>query len=269
MKFYGITLIKNEADIIEYSLNKASEWADKLFVFDNGSTDGTWEIVQGMKNEKVIPVISDPCTFKDSLRGNLYNVFKDELEDGDWVVIQDGDEFFFDDPREFVKKVSLKYHFVGGKKIDYFITKEDIKEFDVGPKFENNLDKIKYYNPESWSEPRLIRYRKNLEWGKNDSFPKYMGIICPDQIRIKHYPQRSPEQMKVRHGARKVIKSNGGDWYNQWEGNDWEDHLRSRKELESSTDPEVVFRNPTLNNHLHSPWKLMIKRIMHGVGLWP
>ena len=45
-KIYSLLLVKNEADIIRESLLAAIKWSDKVIVIDNGSEDGTWEIVQ-------------------------------------------------------------------------------------------------------------------------------------------------------------------------------------------------------------------------------
>ena len=45
-KIYSLLLVKNEADIIRTSILAAAQWSDKVIVMDNGSTDGTWEIVQ-------------------------------------------------------------------------------------------------------------------------------------------------------------------------------------------------------------------------------
>ena len=45
-KIYSLLLVKNESDIIRESLLAAIKWSDKVIVMDNGSTDGTWEIVK-------------------------------------------------------------------------------------------------------------------------------------------------------------------------------------------------------------------------------
>ena len=37
--------VKNEVDIIDQSLRAAASWCSKIYVFDNGSDDGTWETV--------------------------------------------------------------------------------------------------------------------------------------------------------------------------------------------------------------------------------
>lgn len=55
MKIFAIMLVKNEADIVGYVLKEAEKWADKIFIIDNGSTDGTWEIIQSMRNEIITP----------------------------------------------------------------------------------------------------------------------------------------------------------------------------------------------------------------------
>ena len=50
-KIYSLLLVKNEADIIRESLMAAIQWSDKVIVIDNGSTDGTWEIVQELAKQ--------------------------------------------------------------------------------------------------------------------------------------------------------------------------------------------------------------------------
>lgn len=55
MKIFAIMLVKNESDIVGYVLKEAEKWVDKIFIIDNGSTDGTWEIIQSMRNEIITP----------------------------------------------------------------------------------------------------------------------------------------------------------------------------------------------------------------------
>ncbi len=45
MQIHSICLVKNEADIIEQTLKAGIDWSDFIYVFDNGSSDGTWEKV--------------------------------------------------------------------------------------------------------------------------------------------------------------------------------------------------------------------------------
>ena len=41
-------IVKNEFDIIRSVLSAAEEWANKIYIVDNGSTDGTWEAILSM-----------------------------------------------------------------------------------------------------------------------------------------------------------------------------------------------------------------------------
>lgn len=40
MNIYAIMVVKNEIDIVESVLHAAEAWANKIFILDNGSTDG-------------------------------------------------------------------------------------------------------------------------------------------------------------------------------------------------------------------------------------
>ena len=45
MKLNAICIIKNEVDIIADTLDCALEFCDTIYVFDNASTDGSWEVI--------------------------------------------------------------------------------------------------------------------------------------------------------------------------------------------------------------------------------
>ena len=48
MRIFAIMIVKNEIDIIRSVLSAAEEWANKIYIVDNGSTDGTWEAILSM-----------------------------------------------------------------------------------------------------------------------------------------------------------------------------------------------------------------------------
>lgn len=43
MRIHALCLVKNEAAILRQSLQAARAWCGAIYVFDNGSSDGTWE----------------------------------------------------------------------------------------------------------------------------------------------------------------------------------------------------------------------------------
>lgn len=271
MKIYAISVIKNEADIIEYSLTLASQWADKVIVYDNGSTDGTWEKVKALTLPNIIPYKQSNRPYSDGLRAEIFNAFKHELNEGDWWVIQDSDEIYEDNPRDFILNNKGYYHHINGKKVDFCFNLNNIDSIDFHQYFENNLKHFIYFTPEAWSEPRLIRHRKRLKWEEKKIWPKAMGLVCTKAINIKHYPLRSEEQIKKRWTTRKKSKKQGGQHFDHWDKDDWQDYYEQKlKTLQQVKKEESIFDLVRFaNNYNQSFLKRVVKTILHRTGVLP
>ena len=123
MKIHSITVVKNEADIIQSTIKEALKWSDYIYVYDNGSDDGTWELVQQLASDRVIAWKSDDKPFRESLRGEVFNHFRERAQPGDWWCRLDGDEFYtVQCPRQFLEKVKPSVHVAWGIHIEYHIT---------------------------------------------------------------------------------------------------------------------------------------------------
>lgn len=248
----------------------ALTWADKLIVLDNGSNDGTWEQLQDLQNDRVILIGPVFAPYTDGLRGIIFNKLKHELGQDDWWVIQDSDEFYDVSPRDFVENISTDYHYVASKKIDFQLTIEDIKQIDFTNNFKADIGKIKYYQPWAWSEPRMIRHRARLRWPNGSIWPTHMGLVFPRQIPVRHYPHRSPQQMLKRLETRAEVKKTGGQFFRQWDKQDWEAYLLPRENLYYDNGTADIFANvQTRNNPFQSAGVRFIKKIMHQIGIWP
>ena len=69
-QIHCIMLTKNEADVIACCLQAALKWADFIYIYDNYSTDGTWEILQSLQSERIIPWKQHNQNYSDAL-GNI------------------------------------------------------------------------------------------------------------------------------------------------------------------------------------------------------
>ena len=107
MRIHGICLVKNESDILRYFFRESMRWCDRIYVFDNGSTDTTWEVVNEIAaaHPQVIPAIHDGCPFDDALRGRIFRQFRADAAPGDWWCRLDADELYIDEPRAFLERV--------------------------------------------------------------------------------------------------------------------------------------------------------------------
>lgn len=86
----GISMVRDEADIIERTLNHLwAQGVDRIVVLDNGSTDGTTEILHDLRCE----VLYEPeATF---LHANRMSWLATEFaKEDEWVIPFDGDELW-------------------------------------------------------------------------------------------------------------------------------------------------------------------------------
>ena len=202
MRIRAFCMVKNEADVIAQSLTAAAGWCDAIYVWDNGSTDGTWKTVLALSQElpSVIPDRQDDRPFREALRRELFVDRRREAEDDDWWCVLDADEFYIDDPRVFLAEVSPPFDEVWAASFEYYFTEEDLIRFQENPSFYADdvpvEQKLRFYI-NNWSEPRFFRHSARLVWEKG-SWPQDLGPACPRRIRLKHYQYRSPQQMQTR-----------------------------------------------------------------------
>lgn len=273
MKIFGICLVKDESDIIEYCLQEATKWADKVFVYDNGSTDGTWELVQelSLKNPKVVPYKQEALPFRDHLRAKVFNHYRHLANDGDWWCFRlDSDEFYIDDPREFLAKIPKRYHVVCKASYDYRLTHEDIEELSFEDKCPHDALQLKYYEPLLYNEKRFFRHRTRLTWLDNEGVPRHMGIIYPKLIKQKHLQYRSPNQIKARLSKKKAATKSGYRFFKNHDNEEnWQEVLEYRKRLirEDGTWRHQGLKYPDL--YKRSVFTEAIVRLMHFLRIFP
>ena len=241
MRIHGLMLVKDEADIVGATLEAAARWCDSIYVFDNGSSDGTWELIQAIaaRDPRVVPYKQDAKPFRQSLRGEIFRQFRDRAHPGDWWCILDGDEFYIDDPREFLAAVPARYGEVWSSSFQYYFTERDLERYEADP--DEFLaapapERLHYYL-NNWSESRFMRHHDGLVWPPDrEGHPGYrrplgLGATYPRRIRLKHYQYRSPEQIDARLRSRMAIATS----YRHEHQPDW-----LARTLGHSVPPEVT-----------------------------
>src|SRR5260370_24777861 len=100
MKFHAILMTRDAIDVIDQSLAYASSWADFVYVYDTGSTDGTWETVLQFadRDNRVVPFRHEAIVFWEGIRSVVFNHFRNRARDGDWFVKVDEAEFYYIPP---------------------------------------------------------------------------------------------------------------------------------------------------------------------------
>ncbi len=137
LKLVGITRVKDEKILIQEHLDHMAEFCDALCVYDDLSTDGTFEIIKNHPKVKVIlqtdkswqpkPVgkVKDPLELWKKNQ-EMLDVAKKELNP-EWFIFLDVDEFLDEDLQKDLPKIlaSKDYDAICFQMYDFFITEED------------------------------------------------------------------------------------------------------------------------------------------------
>jgi hypothetical protein len=97
MKLAMTLIVRNEADIIEDNLRyHRAQGVDFFIVLDNGSTDGTVEILKSYETAGILTLVSMPGTMLTIQRKGNTRIARLAYEMGaDWVIHNDADEFWW------------------------------------------------------------------------------------------------------------------------------------------------------------------------------
>lgn len=281
MKFYSLLPVRDEADIIGQCLQHLLTWADSIYVFDTGSVDNSWEIVLDFasKDKRIVPIRKEPVYFSETrLRGYMFNVARQQMQDGDWFLRVDADEFHHIPPPEFVKTY-LKPHetIVYHQYYDFQFTEAELKAWEEGK--ETLADRQRpieqrrrYFTPSIYSEPRLCKYRSTMQWSEAVSFPYNAGYLAKERLPIRHYPHRDPIQLARRYKLRAIMmadETNRKNWskpeQHHWSEADW------RKVVMSNDNPDLKYWEDgeelpryQFTNHLRPIHIRLTQRVVHS-----
>lgn len=202
MRVFCVCVARDEADIIGYALDSALEWAQSIYVLDNGSTDGTWELVNdyAQRDERVVVVGRDEGAFRNALRGEVVNRAPHGAKKGDWWCRLDADEIYVGDPREVLERIAPGHALVYKASIEYFFTDRDLSVFEKDPAGYVDTwspERLRYYRA-WWSEIRFVRHFPGRTW--DGAWPRGVKNLkgSTDRILVRHYPHRNPWQIEKR-----------------------------------------------------------------------
>lgn len=228
----GITMVKDEADIIEYTMAHMLTQVDVVYALDNNSIDGTGAILDAM--ERVVVLYDPEVAYRQA--DKLTNLaHKAAAEGATWIVPFDADEaWFLPDLR--VEPVDVV---IG---VQYIFVPTPCDDANEG----NPLRRIRwrYAQPDDHRKV-AFRYRPDvsLSMGNHD-------VIHPgsraEKATIRHFMYRSFEQMqrKVANGleaylaAPDLMQQHGSHWFYlagltpEQQAKWWEDYI---------CDPSLVF----------------------------
>jgi glycosyltransferase involved in cell wall biosynthesis len=277
MAFHAILITRDEDDIISQSLDGFLTWADEIHVFDTGSVDTTWDIVndKAAKDARIRPVERRELWFSDHIRGYCFEKVRDRLRHGDWFLRVDSDEFYHITPPQFVREHLLPSETcVYQQYYDFRMTQEEAEELSsdeaiAAERLEPIEKRRHYYTLGDYAEPRLARYRRHMSWTSNYTWPVNAGLLASKRLPIRHYPNRDPKQLRKRMDLRRTTITAGVNTgrfssRHHWRLEDWRTHLVN------PSDPHVFHWAPGSplpeywdTNHLPNAGKRLVQNVAH------
>jgi hypothetical protein len=297
MRFHGLMLLRDEADILAESLARMLEWIDNLYILDLGSTDGSWEIVQDFaaRDKRIVPCKSAPIIYSDGLRCMLFDRYRKLFDPGDWVMKIDADEIYHIPPPRFVEQrlgrldgaVYLQWYFFRLVKSE--VDAYESGQVDVAADRKRSIeDRRRYYKISQYSEPRMFRYRRSMQWPANVFWPFNFGYVSRSRIPIRHYPHRDPIQMAARFRLRARMMSLNAAAGGHWKLENWRDEVVDEQGVAESSKgklrglsgergidtgqlhywtPGTALEEQIIQSHVGSPLRRAIQRVAHPLLL--
>lgn len=238
MRIHALCIVKNEADILQETLISALHWCDQIYVFDNSSDDGTWELVKKLAKQhlQIVPYKQDDVLFSDALRSDIFNAFRSNAGPQDWWCRLDADEFYIDDPRIFIAKIPDHFRTVWSASLNYYFTDQDALSYQLAPvKFLQTpvQQRLRYYC-NNWGELRFFRHSDDTVWTRikdSGGYPPgmFQAPAYPVRIWVKHYQYRSPEQIERRLLTRRPAMKASTDFLHEMTPN-WSTTIAAKRD---------------------------------------
>ncbi len=218
MSVWAIARVKDEADIICDTVRHMAHHVDRQLVADNGSTDGTRELLERMADELDLVVVDDPDVgyYQERKMSALAEIARHK--GARWIVPYDADEIWCTTGRmsRLLDGLDPSVLCVEAQLFDHVATGQD----PGGPAIERIGWRRTAPAPLRKVAVRATRGLVIHQGNHSASFP---GVPHPPTVtnvlEIRHFPYRSVEQFvrKVRNGAAAYAATDlsegvGGHW---------------------------------------------------------
>jgi glycosyltransferase involved in cell wall biosynthesis len=242
----SIALVKDEADIIEFTLRRMAQHVDWMIVADNGSTDETREILDELARTLPLTVLDDPDPAHYQSRKVTALAASAARMGADWVIAHDADEVWYS-PFGQVADVleELDAAIVAAPIYNHRATAKD--PADPSPLMQMG-----------WREQHRLPLHKvacrtviPVHIAEGNHHAHYPAPTVYGDLVVRHFPYRSAEQFvrKVRNGAAALAATDLPEDI----GKHWRDYGRLGDEqlgdvfrkhfwtLDPATDPDLIF----------------------------
>lgn len=199
MTTFGVSMVKDEADVIAGTLTHLADEVDHLIVADNGSTDGTREILAELEDTLPLTVLDDPeVAYRQSEKMSaLASAAADQ--GAKWIVPFDADELWV------WRGARIRDELVGCRANVILADVYDHRPTAIDPAGADPFRSIVWREKNPLGLPKVaFKWEPGavIHQGNHgvDLPGKYLSM---NGLEVRHFPYRSAEQFvrKARNGA--------------------------------------------------------------------
>lgn len=221
MVVFGVSMVRDEADIVEHTLRNMARHVDRLIVADNGSVDGTRDLLAELAQELPLEVVDDPERGYWQSRKMTALAHRAGEQGASWVVPFDADEWWYRTNGrigDLLPTIGAGMMVVAAELYDHVPTGHD-------PDDTNPVRRMGWRRQDPLTLPKVAcRYRPDLTIHQGNHGCDYGGVwpASVPLLVVRHYPYRSAAQFvrKVRNGAEAYqatdLPADAGAHWRQW-----------------------------------------------------
>lgn len=220
-RLYMTLLVKNEIDIIEKNLIFHKKMGvDGFIVTDNGSSDGTYEVLEKYKNQGIIKelILDKEPAYNQNEKVNKMILIARDKYNADWVMNVDADEFWYSGGHDLKKEISKStQNVIKCPMVNVYPDEEEfINSCYVVDK--TSFEKEKYdfptfslYNQQFPKVAHRVKGYKMISMGNHNADMTKKSEKISKDILIYHYSVRGKEHFKNKmvNGAIAAYKVKG------------------------------------------------------------
>ncbi len=198
-RLLGVLLCYNDGDILADAIRHLLDNGHHVIVWNHGSTDETASVLKMFRHELLEATdISRNVDFYDLYPLMSKHLLTNYVQKYDWISWPDQDEILEGPTRDksyrenLAAVVESRHNWIEFNDFVYWFTDRD------DAKIESPCERVRHYSLAKHGPPKIRSWRAsatNIRWFNHNMA---LGSRYPALFNLRHYPMRSPAQMKRR-----------------------------------------------------------------------